>query len=150
MHYILFNIDSHMESKYSQKINHIIFSNIHNSYIGIMALQNHSFANIAHIATMWIFHSQIYISHMLKARISLTNLLRRNCQISSSFRELEHHHLIHLVHIMVQLLMVLKHVINALNLSYTCICQKCNAWTIFLMFKFSGISGQYVSFWPKN
>ena len=68
------------------------------------------------------FHSQTY-------RVGIY-------RIFSSFRELEHHHLIHLVHIMVQLLIVLKYVINALNLSYTCICQKCNAWTIFLMFQF--------------
>ena len=94
MHHILFNIDSHMESKYSSKINHIIFSNIHNSYIGIMALQNHSFANIAHIATMWIFHSQIYISHMLKARISLINFA--GIKFVSSCRELVNQHLFHL------------------------------------------------------
>ena len=103
-----------------------------------------------------IIHLQIYSTQAqiwvfkVSLEFLLTNLLRRNCQISSSFRELEHPHLINLVHIMVQLLIVLNHVINALNLSYTCICQKCNAWTIFLMFKFSGISGQYVSFWPKN
>ena len=39
--------------------------------------------------------------------------------------------------------MVLKHVLNALNLSYTCICQKCNAWTIFLMF-------QFLEFWTVS
>ena len=118
-HWIHFNVDNSYKVKIlisSTFTNHIICNNPQ------FILRNHG------ISKTFIF---VYITHKTQVRFSLTNLSRRNYQISSSYRELEHHRLIHLVHIM-----VLKHVINALNISYTCICQKCNAWTIFLINKF--------------
>ena len=79
-HHIHFNIDKSYRVKILIGDKSYHFSNIHNSYIGIMALQNHSYAYIKHIKYKYGF--------------SLTNFV--GIEFVSSFRELVNHHLIHL------------------------------------------------------